>query len=101
MLTSYNDLAEDLKANLAEIQEAKYPEDYLTEYADGLVPIYYSEILQEWTDLDAEFRDRWHELGEAGPDSTIYSLMAIDLYMYYQQEVERAYYELTNTEETN
>jgi hypothetical protein len=101
MLTSYNDLAEDLKANLAEIQEAKYPEDYLTEYADGLVPIYYSEILQEWTDLDAEFRDRWHELGEAGPDSTIYSLMAIDLYMYYQQEVERAYYQLTNTEETN
>lgn len=101
MLTSYNDLAEDLRANLEEIQEAKYPEDYLTEYADGLVPIYYSEILQEWTDLDAEFRDRWHELGEAGPDSTIYSLMAIDLYMYYQQEVERAYYELTNTEEAN
>ena len=101
MLTSYNDLAEDLKANLAEIQEAKYPEDYLTEYADGLVPIYYSEILQEWTDLDAQFRDRWHELGEAGPDSTIYSLMAIDLYMYYQQEVERAYYQLTDTEETN
>jgi len=101
MLTSYNDLKEDVKANLAEIQEAKYPEDYLTEYADGLVPIYYSEILQEWTDLDAEFRDRWHELGEVGADASIYSLMAIDLYMYYQQEVERAYYELTNTEETN
>ena len=95
MLSTYNDLKEDVKANLAEIQEAKYPEDYLTEYADGLVPIYYSEILQEWTDLDAEFRDRWHELGEAGPDSTIYSLMAIDLYMYYQQEVASAYYELT------
>jgi hypothetical protein len=100
MLTSYTDLKEYLKDNLAEIQESKYPEDYLTEYADGLVPIYYHEILQEWTDLDAEFRDRWHELGEAGPDSTIYSLMAIDLYMYYDQSLSSAYWELTNTEET-
>jgi hypothetical protein len=101
MLTSYNDLKEYLKDNLAEIQESKYPEDYLTEHADGLVPIYYHEILQEWTDLDAQFRDRWHELGEAGPDSTIYSLMAIDLYMYYDQQLSSAYWELTNTEETN
>jgi hypothetical protein len=101
MLTSYNDLKEDLRADFAEIREEKYPEDILTERADGLVPIYYSEILQEWTDLDAEFRDRWHELGEAGPDSTIYSLMAIDLYMYYDQSLSGAYQELITEEEDN
>ncbi len=101
MLSTYTDLKEYVKDNLAEIQESKYPEDYLTEYADGLVPIYYHEILQEWTDLDAEFRDRWHELGEAGADASIYSLMAIDLYMYYDQQLSSAYWELTNTEETN
>jgi hypothetical protein len=101
LLSTYTDLKEYVKDNLAEIQESKYPEDYLTEYADGLVPIYYHEILQEWTDLDAEFRDRWHELGEAGADASIYSLMAIDLYMYYDQQLSSAYWELTNTEETN
>ena len=101
MLSTYTDLKEDLRADLVEIQESKYPEDLLNERADSLVPIYYNEILQEWTDLDAEFRDRWHELGEAGADASIYSLMAIDLCMYYDQQLSSAYWELTNTEETN
>lgn len=95
MLSTYNDIKDYLKENLAEIQESKYPEDLVREYGDGLVPIYYSEILQEWTDLDAEYKDQWHELGEAGPDSTIYSLMAIDLYLYYTNHADSAYYELT------
>lgn len=97
MLTSY----EDIKEGLAPFQGNDYPEDDLHQYADGLVPIYYSEIVQEWTDLDAEYKDQWHELGEAGPDSTIYSLMGIDLYLYYYDLATRAHYELYGNKEEN
>jgi hypothetical protein len=96
MLTSY----EDIKEGLAPFQGQNYPEDQLHEYTESLLPIYYSEIIQEWTDLDAEYRDTWQEYGVA-PESTIYSLMSIDLFNYYDEQVNRAYYELYGNKEGN
>ena len=96
MLTSY----EDIKEGLAPFQGNDYPEDDLHEYADGLVPIYYSDIVQEWTDLDAEYKDAWQEYG-ASPDSTIYSLMGIDLFNYYYDLAHRAHAELYGNKEEN
>ena len=96
MLTSY----EDIKEGLAPFQGNDYPEDDLHQYADGLVPIYYSDIVQEWTDLDAEYKDAWQEYG-ASPDATIYSLMGIDLFNYYYDLSTRAHYELYGNKEEN
>ena len=97
MLTSY----EDIKEELAPFQGNDYPEDDLHQFADGLVPIYYSEIVQEWADLDEEYKDRWPEFTEVSPDSTIYSLMGIDLFNYYYDLATRAHYELYGNKEEN
>jgi hypothetical protein len=50
---------------------------------DGYLPVYYNEIVRQWQDLPSEYNDRGRaELG-AGDDFTIYSLMSLDLYLYY------------------
>jgi hypothetical protein len=53
------------------------------EWIDGYLPVYYNAIVREWQDMPSEYNDRGRaELG-AGDDFTIYSLMSLDLYIYY------------------
>jgi len=53
------------------------------EWIDGYLPVYYNEIVRQWQDMPSEYNDRGRaELG-AGDDFTIYSLMSLDLYIYY------------------
>lgn len=55
------------------------------EWVDGYLPIYYSEILQEWGQMPSEYHDRGaNELGTGG-ETTIYGLMGLDLYVYYTE----------------
>ncbi len=53
------------------------------EWVDGYLPIFYNRITEEWQAMPSEYNDRGRaELG-VGDDFTIYSLMSLDLYLYY------------------
>ena len=76
------EITKEVQENKAYILARKYPEDMAHEYADSQVPIYYSEIIREWTDLPEEFSNKYHELSDSLPDR-IEDLMRTDLYLYY------------------
>lgn len=60
-------------------------EDNISEYADGLVPIYYNEIVKEWQE-NGECHEMTKEVaGEYAPDSDIYAMMSSDLFYHYEQ----------------
>jgi hypothetical protein len=73
------------------------PDRAITEMADSLCPVYTSEIIAEWTELPNEHSDAWQDLGVVSNDSTITSLMTLDLYLYYTDLVARAWAEVENT----
>lgn len=95
MLTTY----EDIKSRIVEsfgddiAPNADEP-DRLSELADSEVPVYTGDVIREWTELSSEDSDRWHELGEISPSTTIDRLMAIDLYLYYLGQFSIAWSEL-------
>ena len=97
-LTTYSDIKDAILDEWDRIQENPYPEDTLGEIADGYLPVYYSEITQEWQELPMEYTDTWADFG-IGTDSKIYDLMTIDLYNYYRQLASRAYSELSQDKE--
>ncbi len=87
-LTSDSDLKDQILHNLAEYSDSgevpHYDSDFIVGFAEAQLPIYYNEIIEEWTDLPATHRDTWRDYGMASEDNaTIYSLMTIDLYNYY------------------
>lgn len=92
-LTSYSDIQEQVREIADQLKESAYPEDILREHADSECPIYYSDIVNEWRELPNEYCDRWQDIG-ASPDSTITSLMQIDLVLYYEEQFEKAWEEL-------
>lgn len=66
-------------------------EDYISEYADGLVPVYYYQIVKEWQE-----NQECHELtvdvcGEYA-EKDIYKMMSSDLFFFEEQKL-RADYE--------
>jgi hypothetical protein len=85
MLSNRKEIKEYLLEEIDQIKESNYPEDLVTELADSLIPIYYSDILKDWTDLDWEFCDRWKEYGydTQKNDGGIMKLMQVDLSFYY------------------
>lgn len=97
-LSTYADVLAEVTSELEQLTASEYPEDLLREFADSLVPVYYSDIMDEWRELPLEDSDRWQELGADGK-ATIFSLMSIDLFLYYEDLFTRAYTELTETEE--
>lgn len=99
-LSTYSEILETVTEQLDELKEQKYPEDYLTELADGYVPIYTESVVSEWFELEVSDRDAWQDFGVM-PDKGITDLMAIDLYVYYQGLFSRAYAELTDEDGEN
>jgi hypothetical protein len=64
------------------------------EWIDGYLPIYYNEIVKEWQEMPSEYNDRGAaELGQTGTE-TIYNLMSLDLYVYYNDIFNEALAEL-------
>jgi hypothetical protein len=96
-LSDYADVLSEVANNLDQLMASEYPEDLLREFADGFVPIYYSDILDEWRELPLEESDRWQEVG-ADSKATIFSLMSIDLFLYYEDMFTRAYTQLSEEE---
>lgn len=83
MLYSDSDIKSQLLDEWEYLAEATYPEDSLSEYADSAVPVYTSEIIEEWTELPYDYRDRWNEITDSPENIT--HLMSLDLYLYYRE----------------
>ena len=67
-------------------------QDNSGEWVDGYLPIYYNKIVEEWQAMPAEFNDRGY--AELGGEVTIYNLMSLDLYLYYNDIFNEAIAEL-------
>jgi hypothetical protein len=68
------------------------------EYAEGAMPVYYSELYREWRDLPEEFSNQFHNMITDLPDR-IEDLMHADLYLYYYNEYSGAIVDLVREQE--
>ena len=91
-LTTYQDIKQQL------LDEWEY---YITEenthlFAEELIPVYYSDIMEEWKELPNEYTDVWHEYvgGELRGKISIFNLMSYDLFHYYFDLVSKAFNEI-------
>ena len=91
----YNDIKQELLENYDELIEVpSYTEDRVIEYAQSWVPVYYSDIIEEWTkEMPNDFTDSWKEFG-ASEDSGIMNLMAVDLTVWYEDMGRQAWTEI-------
>jgi len=71
-----------------------YLSDYTTEMTDGILPIYYHEIISDWQHMPAEFCESGREL--CNVESTITDRMTADLFHYYLDLVETELTKLLN-----
>lgn len=80
-----------------------WPEDRLTEIAEGFVPIYYGEIIKDWQDMPHEYTDNWKEQygGVIPKEVGITALMTTDLYEYYRDTTTEIYHEIKKEKEDN
>lgn len=91
---------EEIKRELVSHRE-EITEDNLPEWADGFVPVYYSDILKDWTEMPSEYADQWKEYGydTQRNDGGIMNLMQIDLVFYYLQLTQEVWEEIQNERE--
>lgn len=69
-------------------------EDYLNEYVDGLVPIYYHDIIKEWQEITDAQEMTKEVIGEYDSQGNIYKMMQSDLFFYYEQQLTEDYEKL-------
>jgi len=72
-----------------------HPEDSASEYADGAIPIYYSDIIETWGQLPDEYSNKFHEITHELPDR-VEDLMRVDIYLYYSMLYSSAVDEIVN-----
>ncbi len=103
MRFNYNEIKNAILEEWEELIEDTYPEDRLAEMADGFVPIYYGEIIKDWTEMPMEYTDNWKEqYGGIIPEEVgITALMTSDLYDYYRNTTLGIYEELKKEKEDN
>jgi hypothetical protein len=96
-LTTKSAIKEELRNNIEQLTE--YPnkaDDLVAEIAEGFAPVYNSDILKEWTELESDYCDRWKEYGYDANrnEGGILQLMAIDLVFYYLEIGQEVWAEL-------
>ena len=91
-LTTLSEMKQEILDNWAQFADNAYPEDLLTEFADSALPVYYSDIIQEWQHMPSEFNDSWQEIGVN--EIKITNLMSMDLFNYYLHLANTAYSEI-------
>jgi hypothetical protein len=85
---------EEIKRQMLEdYAPERLTEDTLNEITDNNLPIYYSDIIKEWTALEGEYCDTWQDYPITAM-SSITGLMTIDLYNYYYSLAWEAYEEI-------
>jgi hypothetical protein len=91
MLTSYTDLKDMILEEWDSLDR-----DNLDQLVDSVMPVYYSDIAKQWQEMPSEWDNTWRDIyGQEIPaNATIYSLMEVDLWQYYQNEISRIYGEI-------
>lgn len=87
-LTTRDQIKAEILDHIEQLRETQYPEDLLRELAESNVPIMNGDIISEWQDMPYEFDNGWQEFGfdESFQSGGIYSLMAVDLQLYYESQ---------------
>jgi len=87
-LTTRDQIKAEILDHIEQLRETQYPEDLLRELAESNTPIMNGDIISEWQDMPYEFDNGWQEFGfdESFQSGGIYSLMAIDLQLYYESQ---------------
>jgi hypothetical protein len=87
-MTTYNEIMEEFKQEIAQGIELDDIRDRSYEYIDNYVPVYNNRVIEEWQNMDSEFDNRGAaELGYDVEHLDIIKLMQADLYLYYQDLV--------------
>ena len=63
----------------------------ISEFADGLVPIYYHKIVKEWAETPNAHELTKDVIGEYDKNGDIYKMMQSDLYFYYESILNEDY----------
>ncbi len=100
MLTTREQAKKVITDEIEEITNADFVIDQIESLADSEVPVYYGQIIEEWTALTNDESNRFDEIGYM-PDetTTIYKLMEIDLYLYYKDLFLSVYNEILEEQE--
>ena len=101
MYFTNEEIKKELLENWEQIEGNPYPLDMVREFADGYSPVYYNDILKDWAEMPSEFNDRWQEFTPDANGKTIFSLMSIDLWVYYLEQAETVYNEIKAEKEAN
>ena len=98
MITTREQIKSEILDHLEQLRETQYPEDLLRELAESNTPIMYGDIISEWQEMPTEFDNGWQEFGfdESFQSGGIYSLMAIDLQLYYEAQFVEVWEEVKN-----
>ena len=89
-LTTYSDIKQQLTDEWEYVND-----DTVHQFAEELIPVYYSEIIEEWNQLPNEYTDVWHDyVGELNSNTRITTLMSYDLFQYYFDLVDKAFNEI-------
>ena len=94
MLTTYNEIKQQILDRWSEFESNQHPSDILSEYAESACPTYTSDIIAEWAEMPSEFNDSWQDGFSVCSTITIAELMWTDLFNYYQHQFQTAYNEL-------
>jgi hypothetical protein len=86
----------------AEILESSDQDRYLDEFIDSQLPIYYSDIIAEWSEMPSEFQDSHLEFGlpSVAEYNLVTSLMTQDLYNYYSTTTRQMWAEIIEESES-
>jgi hypothetical protein len=96
MLTTKEEIKKELLDNIEQLKDNPYADDVVAEFADGYVPLYNNQIIQEWVALPMEDSDQWKEYGydTQRNEGGIISLMQVDLVFYYLKLANEAWEEI-------
>ena len=87
-MTTYNEIMEEFKQELAQEIELDDIKERSYEYVDNYVPVYNNRVIEEWQNMPGDYDNRGAaELGYDVEYLDIIKLMQADLYLYYQDLV--------------
>lgn len=99
MNMNFDDIKADILDHWDDLTEMLHCDDLITELAESAIPVFYSLLVKDWQEMPIEYTDSWKDTTEANDDSTIFSLMGVDLYNYYQDTYRQAYAEVKQEQE--
>lgn len=99
MLTTRDEIKTRIFDEIDEITKANFVIDQIESLADSACPIYYNDIIAEWTELSPDDRNEFGEIMTPDKNTTIYDLMSAALWLYYKREFLSVYNEILDEQE--